>query len=139
MGPLLHEQVCFALYSTSGIVTKAYHSLLKPLKLTYPQFVVMMALWQKDKVSVTELAQTVGLSKATMTPLLKRLELLSYIIKSNEIGDDRQKCITLTTLGQSLAKEASKVAKQALCATGLNNDDAELLIALCNKIKLKLS
>lgn len=99
----------------------------------------MMALWQKDKVSVTELAQMVGLSKSTMTPLLKRLELLSYIIKSNEIGDDRQKCITLTTLGQSHAERASEVVKQALCATGLNNSDAELLIAICNRIKLKLS
>jgi MarR family transcriptional regulator, organic hydroperoxide resistance regulator len=139
MGPLLHEQVCFALYSTSSVVTKAYYSLLKPLKLTYPQFVVMMALWQKDKVSVTELAQMVGLSKSTMTPLLKRLELLSYIIKSSEIDNDRQKCITLTALGQSHAKEASKVVKQALCATGLNNNDAELLIALCNRIKRNLS
>jgi MarR family transcriptional regulator, organic hydroperoxide resistance regulator len=139
MGPLLHNQACYALYSTSSVVTKAYSTLLKPLQLTYPQFVVMMALWQKDHVSVTELAKIVGISKSTMTPLLRRLERLDYVTKNLEPGDDRQKCITLTALGQSHANEASKIAKQALCATGLNNEEAKQLIALCSKIKLNLS
>lgn len=139
MGPKLHEQVCYALYSTSGVITQAYRSLLVPMKLTYPQFVVMMALWQKDKISVTSLAVTVGLSKPTMTPLLKRLELLNYITRQFQVGDERQKCITLTALGRSLAAEADNVATQALCATGLNNVEAEQLIALCEKVKGKLT
>lgn len=63
MSPILQEQVCYTLYSTSSVVTQAYRGLLTPLNLTYPQFVVMMALWQKDKISVSELAVTVGLSK----------------------------------------------------------------------------
>ncbi len=139
MGPLLHQQVCYALYSTSGVITQAYRSLLEPLKLTYPQFVVMMALWQKDKVSVTELAQTVGLSKPTMTPLLKRLELLSYITREFEPGDERQKSIALTEQGRSFESDANTVASQALCATGLSGDEAKKLIALCQKIKINLS
>jgi len=139
MGPILHEQVCFTLYSTSGVITQAYRSLLEPLKLTYPQFVVMMALLQKDKVSVTQLAETVGLSKPTMTPLLKRLELLEYITREFEAGDERQKCISLTTLGRGLATDVDRVAKQALCATGLSQNEAEQLISLCQKIKLELS
>jgi len=139
MGPLLHEQVCYTLYSTSGVITQAYRSLLEPLKLTYPQFVVMMALLQKDKVSVTQLAETVGLSKATMTPLLKRLEVLEYIRREFKTGDERQKCISLTTLGRELATDVDRVAKQALCATGLSHDEAEQLISLCQKIKLGLS
>lgn len=139
MGPKLHEQVCYTLYSTSGVITQAYRSLLEPMGLTYPQFVVMMALWQKDKVSVTELATTIGLSKPTMTSLLKRLELLDYITREFEQGDERQKCIALTALGQSLASKADIVAKQALCATGLSNDEAQQLIALCQKIKIELS
>jgi DNA-binding MarR family transcriptional regulator len=138
MGPLLHNQVCYALYSTSSVVTKAYSGLLKPLKLTYPQFVVMMALWEKDHVSITELAQVVGLSKSTMTPLVKRLELLKYITKTHEAGNDRQKCIVLTKLGSAHAAAAEEAAKKALCATGLNNDEAEQLIALSNKIKHNL-
>jgi len=81
MGPELDKQVCYALYSTSGLITQAYRSLLEPLKLTYPQFVVMMALWENDNISVTQLAKTVSLSKSTMTPLLKRLEALGYITR----------------------------------------------------------
>ncbi len=139
MGPILTEQVCYTLYSTSSIITQAYRSLLKPLKLTYPQFVVMMALWQKDSVSVTELAATIGLSKPTMTPLLKRLETLDYITREFEPGDERQKCISLTRSGQSLVADADSVAKQALCATGLSNDEAGQLIVLCQKIKVSLT
>lgn len=139
MGPLLHNQVCYALYSTSSVVTKAYSALLQPLKLTYPQFVVMMALWQKDHVSVTELAQEVGIGKSTMTPLLRRLELLNYVTKKAEPGDDRQKWIKLTALGKSHAGNAEHAAAKALCATGLNVDEAKQLISLCNKMKQNLN
>jgi len=139
MGPILQEQVCYTLYSTSGVITQAYRALLEPLKLTYPQYVVMMALLQKDKVSVTALAQTVGLSKPTMTPLLKRLELLEYVTREFEPGDDRQKCITLTPLGRSLAADIDEVATKALCATGLSRDEAEQLLSLCQKIKSELA
>ncbi|MBL1320435.1 MAG: MarR family transcriptional regulator [Methylophaga sp.] len=139
MGPILTEQICYTLYSTSSIITQAYRSLLKPLNLTYPQFVVMMALWQKDSVSVTELATTIGLSKPTMTPLLKRLEALDYITREFEPGDERQKCISLTQQGQSLVADADSIAKQALCATGLTNNEAEQLIQLCQKIRVSLS
>ena len=139
MGPILQEQVCYTLYSTSGVITQAYRALLEPLKLTYPQYVVMMALLQKDKVSVTALAETVGLSKPTMTPLLKRLELLGYVTREFEPGDDRQKRITLTPLGQSLTTDIDDVARTALCATGLSSDEAKQLISLCQKIKSELA
>lgn len=138
MGPLLDQQVCYSLYSTSSLITLAYRSLLEPLKLTYPQFVVMMSLWQNDNISVTELAKTVGLSKPTMTPLLKRLELAGYITREFELSNDRQKNVALTSLGQSLAPDAEKVAQQALCATNLSNDEAKLLISLCKKVKQAL-
>ena len=138
MGPMLDKQVCYALYSTSGVITQAYRSLLEPLNLTYPQFVVMMALWQQDKVSVTELATTVGLGKPTMTPLLKRLELLGYITREFEPGNERKKSIALTLLGRSYASDADKVAQQALCETSLSDEEAEQLITLCQKVKNKL-
>jgi len=139
MGPILNEQICYTLYSTSGLVTQAYRPLLKALKLTYPQFVVMMALWQKDKVSVTVLAEEIGLSKATMTPLLKRLENLGYITRDFVPEDERQKCITLTADGAALAPSAEEVAKHALCATGLSADEVKQLMFLCQKVKSNLS
>lgn len=74
----------------------------------------------------------------TMTPLLRRLELLHYITKKAEPGDDRQKWIKLTALGRSHAGNAESAAKKALCATGLNADEAEQLIILCNKMKHNL-
>lgn len=139
MGPIFDEQVCYALYSTSNLVTQAYKSLLEPLQLTYPQFVVMMALWQKDKVSVTQLALDIGITKATMTPILKRLEMTGYVSRDFVEGDERQKSITLTTSGQSLVSNGRDVAEQALCATGLSHEEATQLISLCNKVKSNLS
>lgn len=68
MGPDLNEQVCYALYSTSRTVTQAYKPLLEPLNLTYPQYVVMMALWGKDAVKISEVAQITRISNATLTP-----------------------------------------------------------------------
>lgn len=138
MGPELNKQVCFALYSTSSAVTKAYRPLLQPLNLTYPQYVVMMALWEKDNISVTALSNIIGLSKATLTPLLKRLELSGCITKNFADGDDRQKCVQLTPAGRALAPAAKKASEQALCATGLNQKEVTQLFALCNKIKSEL-
>jgi len=139
MGPIFDEQLCYTLYSTSSTITQAYKALLKPLKLTYPQFVVMMSLWQKDKVSVTELATTIGLSKATMTPLLKRLELLGYITRNFVEGDERQKSITLTQFGQDLVSDGESAALQAFCGTNLTVKEAEQLMSLCRKVKLNLA
>lgn len=139
MGPILGEQVCYTLYSTSNVVTQAYKSLLIPLHLTYPQFVVMMALWQKDHISVTQLALTVGLSKATMTPLLKRLELLGYISRKFVDGNERQKNIALSVAGKALVDKGNAVALQALCATGLSDEEAKQLISLCQKVKSNLT
>jgi DNA-binding MarR family transcriptional regulator len=139
MGTILNKQICYALYSTSSVITKAYSDLLKPLKLTYPQFVVMMALWEKDHISITELADVVGLSKSTMSPLIRRLESLNYITKRQELGNDRQKCIVLTQFAIDHVAAAEQAAQKALCATGLNNEEAEQLLFLTNKIKLNLS
>jgi len=139
MGPKFHEQVCYTLYSTSATVTQAYRGLLKSLNLTYPQFVVMMALWEAEGVSMTALANTVGISKATMTPLLKRLEALGYITRELADNDERQKKVMLTKEGRSIAPNAALIAKHALCATGLDMDEAEQLMALCQKIKTNLT
>jgi DNA-binding MarR family transcriptional regulator len=98
----------------------------------------MMSLWQRDNISVTELAKSVGLSKSTMTPLLKRLELLGYITREFEAGNERQKNVALTALGQSFALEAEEVARKALCATNLTDEEAEQLISLCKKVKSSL-
>jgi MarR family transcriptional regulator, organic hydroperoxide resistance regulator len=139
MSPQLAEQVCYALYSTSGQITQAYVRLLSPHQLSYPQFVVMMGLWQQEGLSVTALARLVGLSKATLTPMLKRLEAQGYLERNRVSGDERTMAITLSSKGLDFAQQAKLITEQALCATGLTSEEAGQLIALCNKVKTNLA
>ncbi len=138
MGPLLSEQVCYALYSTSGVITRAYRELLQPHQLTYPQFVVMMALWHNNGASLTETANSVGLSKGTLTPILRKLETAGYIRRELVCGNDRTKSMILTKKGRDFANEGEKITAQALCATGLSQDEARTLIRLCTSIRTHL-
>lgn len=138
MGPKLDEQLCYSLYSTSRMVTQAYKPLLKPLNLTYPQYVVMMALWEIGEVKISEIADVTGITNATLTPLLKRLENNGYIERCLTEADERQKFIVLTSEGKLLAKKAEKAANTALCATGLNEKEVLRLMRLCEKIKTNL-
>ena len=130
----LEDQLCFALYSASSRLTAIYRPILDPLGLTYPQFVTMMALWEVDGVSITDLASRTGLSKATMTPLLKKLESKSLVKMMKVSSDDRQKCVTLTDIGRDLAAESTSATEDAFCATGLTRKQAKSMIGLCHKI-----
>ena len=136
--PKLSEQVCYALYSTSRAITQAYKGLLEPLNLTYPQYVVMMALWDKEAVIISEIADTTGLSNATLSPLLKRLESNGYIERRSTDTDERQKQLVLTQAGKALGKKAKKASEIALCATGLSDKEAAKLMSLCESIKKQL-
>ncbi|GJM04993.1 MAG: putative transcriptional regulator, MarR family protein [marine bacterium B5-7] len=137
-GPKLNEQVCYALYSTSRAVTKAYKALLQPLNLTYPQYVVMMALWEKESIKISEVADITGITNATLSPLLKRLENNGYIERRSIESDERQKRLVLTKSGKTLGKKAKRASELALCATGLNEKDAKKLMSLCESIKKQL-
>mgnify|MGYP000253282202 FL=1 len=136
--PKLNEQVCYALYSTSRAITQAYKGLLEPLNLTYPQYVVMMALWDKEAVMISEIADTTGLSNATLSPLLKRLESNGFIERRSTDIDERQKQLVLTKEGKTLGKKAKKASEIALCATGLSEEEAVKLMSLCESIKNQL-
>ena len=130
----LDSQLCFALYSASNHLTKIYRPLLEPLDLTYPQFIVLMALWQQDNISITDLAKKTGLSKATMTPILKRLDHKELILRQVLPENERQKNIVLTSAGRELSLRSSEITEKAFCATGLSKQQADALIVLCHKI-----
>jgi MarR family transcriptional regulator, organic hydroperoxide resistance regulator len=138
MGPKLNEQVCYSLYSTSRAITQAYKALLDPLNLTYPQYVVMMALWEEDGLMISKVGDITGIGNATLSPLLKRLETNGYIERRSEDSDERQKLITLTKVGKTLGKKARKASELALCATGLSDKEAAKLMSLCDSIKKEL-
>lgn len=130
----LDDQLCFALYSASNRLTSIYRPILKSLGLTYPQFVVMMALWEDDDVSITSLARRTGLSKATMTPLLKKLESKRLIRLRRLPTNDREKRVVVSNSGRVLAARSRSATEEAFCATGLTRKQARSAIELCRKL-----
>lgn len=105
----LDNQLCFALYSTSLALNKVYRKLLRRLGLTYPQYLVMMVLWERDGLSVSEIGERLFLDSATLTPLLKRLEVAGLVTRTRAVSDERQRVIALTPAGRALKKQASNV------------------------------
>lgn len=102
--------LCFALYSASLAMTKLYQSRLKPLGLTYPQYLVLLALWEKDNVTVSELGARVQLDSGTLSQLLKRLEQAGIISRKRDVGgDERRVLISVTEQGQQLKIDAAGV------------------------------
>ena len=113
----LHNQLCFALYSASLAMTKTYRPLLAPLGLTYPQYVVMMALWQFRELAAGALAQVVGLDSGTLSPLVRKLVAQGLLLRQRSAADDRSVLITLTPKGLALQQQAHAVHEQVACST----------------------
>ncbi len=99
-------------------MNKVYRKLLKPLAITYPQYLVMMVLWEHDSLSVSEIGERLFLDSATLTPLLKRLESAGLVTRSRSREDERQVVVALTARGRSLQARAGKVQESVFCATG---------------------
>jgi DNA-binding MarR family transcriptional regulator len=113
----LDEQLCFALYSTSLAMTKAYKPILERLGLTYPQYLAMLVLWESDDISVKDMAARLNLDSATVTPLLKRLEAQGYVERARGTEDERIVYIRLSKAGAALKRSAREVPAEILCAT----------------------
>jgi MarR family transcriptional regulator, organic hydroperoxide resistance regulator len=105
----LDNQLCFALYSASLAMTKLYKPLLSELGLTYPQYLVMLALWGDDGLSVSSLGERLSLDSGTLTPLLKRLEANELLARVRDAADERRVHILLTARGRALKAQAQKI------------------------------
>jgi MarR family transcriptional regulator, organic hydroperoxide resistance regulator len=114
---LLDNQLCFALYSTSLAMTRVYKPLLDEIGLTYPQYLAMLVLWEKDGLMVSELGERLYLDSGTLTPLLKRLESSKLIARIRDVDDERRVRITLTAAGRKLKTRATKIPGCILSAT----------------------
>jgi DNA-binding MarR family transcriptional regulator len=114
---LLDNQLCFALYSASLAMTKLYKPLLEELELTYPQYLVMLALWETDGLMVSALGERLSLDSGTLTPLLKRLEAAGWVSRIRNVADERRVHIHLTAAGRKLKTRAAKVPGCVLAAT----------------------
>lgn len=125
----LDQQVCFPLYAASNALTRAYRPVLAPLDLTYPQYLVMLVLWERDGLSVGELGQRLRLDSGTLTPLLKRMEAAGLVNRQRATDDERRVEIALTAQGKALREQAKAVPPQMLCAMGLSLEDLKILKA----------
>jgi DNA-binding MarR family transcriptional regulator len=117
-GPLLlGNQVCFAIYSAAHAFNRVYKPLLDRLGLTYPQYLVMLALWERDGVPVKDIGERLFLDSGTLTPLLKRLEAAQLIRRTRSTVDERQVLIALTSQGHALKEKARAVPQSILAAS----------------------
>jgi DNA-binding MarR family transcriptional regulator len=119
---LLDRQLCFPLYAASRAVTARYAPLLADLGLTYPQYLVMLVLWEQSPVSVGELGQRLRLDSGTLSPLLKRLQAAGLLDRRRDVTDERRVLIALTEAGEQLRVKASHVP--AVIAEALGLDEA---------------
>jgi len=126
----LANQLCFALYSAHRAVTRAYGPLLEPLGVTYPQYLVMLALWERDDRAVTEIGERLGLDTGTLTPLLKRLERDGLVERRRDTGDQRVVRIVLTRAGRQLETKARDVPEQILERAGFDRRKPRSMVAL---------
>ncbi|GKQ54128.1 transcriptional regulator [Bradyrhizobium sp. Ce-3] len=113
----LDNQICFAVYSTAHAFNRVYKPLLDRLRLTYPQYLVMLALWDRDDVPVKDLGERLFLDSGTLTPLLKRLEAAELIKRTRSTEDERVVLIALTPQGQALREKAKAVPQSILAAS----------------------
>ena len=126
----LANQLCFPLYAAARNVTSLYTPWLKPLGLTYTQYIVFLVLWEKDGISVTEIGDKLMLDNGTLSPLLKKMEQAGYIKRRRCREDDRVVEITLTEKGRALQDLAKDIPQKITCCINLPAEKARQLYAL---------
>ncbi len=123
----LDDQICFALYNASRALTNRYRQLLSPLGLTYPQYLVMLILWERGTATVSELGVSLQLDSGTLSPLLRRLEKSGLIMKTRLATDERTVLVSLTATGGALRSAAASIPSLICEATGLKSRDIAAL------------
>lgn len=135
----LDRQLCFALYASSLAMTKLYKPLLEPLALTYPQYLVMLVLWEQDGISVSTLGQRLFLDSGTLTPLLKRMELGGLVKRQRAADDERRVDILLTPAGRSLQTQAMDIPPRLACAAACSLEELSSLTRRLHELRQQLA
>lgn len=118
----LDEQLCFSLYSASMAVGRAYKPLLDAIGITYPQYLVLHALWEQDARTIGAIAERLGLESSTVTPLVKRLEAAGHVTRQRNPDDERQVRVLLTDSGRDLRQRCGCLAEELVARSGLTLD-----------------
>lgn len=134
----LDQQFCFAVYACAREITKLYHPLLKDLGITYTQYITLLALWEKDRVTVKELGGRLYLDSGTLTPLLKKLEASGYVTRTRDPEDERNVLIELTEEGRALKLKACDIPEKLFEQAGASVEEIvavrEQMTSLLHKI-----
>lgn len=130
----IDQLLCFSLYSASRFTTRRYHQLLAPWGLTYPQYLVLVVLWEHDTVSVRDLGKELMLDSGTLSPLLKRLEAAGLITRSRAADDERRVDVGLTPKGEELQQELAGIPQQVGTCMGLDEDTYRTLLGSMHQI-----
>ncbi|MDE9364057.1 MarR family transcriptional regulator [Luteipulveratus sp. YIM 133132] len=130
----LDDQLCFALYSASRVAQGAYREVLDELDLTYPQWLVLIALWERDGQSVAELGERLLLDSGTLSPLLRRLEARGVLVRERSHPDARRVVVTLTDEGRALRGHAGELQRCLAAAVPLSADEVVVLRTLARRL-----
>lgn len=130
----LEWQLCFPLYAASNLLTRLYRPALDEIGLTYPQYLVMLVLWETDRQSVGEIGRRLYLDSGTLTPLLKRMEANGLLARRRDVEDERRVLITLTEQGDALRTAALQVPEKMVTNPALTQGEGETLRTIARKL-----
>jgi DNA-binding MarR family transcriptional regulator len=133
-GLQLDRQLCFAVYAASHAFSAGYKPFLDPLGLTYPQYLVMMLLWEEDNQTVGQLGARLSLDSGTLSPLLKRLTTAGLVTRHRRVEDERSVAIALTDAGRALQEKAGAISEEIICALDLDREEFADLKAKLNLV-----
>lgn len=136
--PRLEEHLCFKLYSTSLKMTQIYKPLLAELGLTYPQYLVLVVLWQEEGIGIKDIADRLGQDSGSVTPIVKRLEADGYIIRNRNPHDERNHVLTLTKAGKALREVGFDISQKVAAYCSINTITAESLMGNLDELKSNL-
>lgn len=134
----LENQLCFSLYVCSKEIIRKYKPLLEPYGLTYTGYIIMMALWEEDEITIKDLGKKLFLDSGTLTPLLKKLEAQGYITRNRSQKDERNVYISLTKAGSVLQSKALSIPEELICNLGLDIKDGMRLLDELHKMMTTL-
>lgn len=135
----LDAQLCFQMYSGMHAMNRVYKRLLDPLGLTYPQYLVMLVLWECDGVTVSGLGERLGLDSGTLTPLLRRMAAKGWLDRQRDERDERRVVVRLTDAGRALKQTAAGVPKAMLCAMGMDVGEMAALREQLRRLRGRLA
>ena len=135
----LDRQLCFALYSATHAMTRSYKRALAAVGLTYPQYLVMLVLWEKDGLGISEIANTLDLDTPSVTPVVRRLEAAGFLKRSRVPGDDRMSSMKVQPRGWGIQQQVADIQKAMACHTGLEDAEFDRLKAALLNVSARMN